>query len=117
MVEGGRGCWAGGRVAFFGVGVAVGALREGFGPGDGEGVGGPEADGGDGEEDVLAWFYGTGACEPDVNAHGVAGEDFDGGGGGCRADVRVQERKESEEALGGPDDGDGYQVIKLGEAI
>ena len=65
-------------------------MREGFGPGEGEGVGGVESDGGDGEEDVLAWVEGPGMGEADVYAEGVARKEFDicTGGGGTQVSVK-----------------------------
>ena len=87
-------------VGFFEV-VGGGELGEGFGPGEGEGVGGVEADGGDGEEDVLAWVEGPGVGEVDVYAEGVAGKEFDicTGGGGTK--VAVEEDQETLDALKG----------------
>lgn len=99
---GGLGGGVGGADAFFEVAGAEG-LGRGVGPGDGEGVGGPEADGGDGEEDVLAWFEGPGAGGSQGDAHGVAGEDFDVGVGAAAADVAVDEGGEADETFDDPD--------------
>ena len=66
-------------------------------------MGGPEADGGDGEEDVLAWFEGPGAGDAEGDAHGVAGEKFDVGIGATPADVAVDEGGEPEETFDDPD--------------
>ena len=63
-------------------------------------MGGVEADGGDGEVDVLAWVEGPGVGEVEVYPEGVAGEEFyicTGGGG---AEVAVEENHEALEALG-----------------
>ena len=39
-------------------------------------MGGPEADGWEGEVDVLAWLEGPGAGDADGHAHAVAWEGF-----------------------------------------
>lgn len=72
------------------------------GPGDGEGVGCPEADGGNGEEDVLAWFEGPGAGEVEGDAQGVSREDFNVSVGATAANVAVDEGGESDETFDDP---------------
>ncbi len=57
-------------------------------------MGGPEADGGDREEDVLAWFEGPGAGDAEGHAESVPGEGFDVGDCVCAADVAVDEAGE-----------------------
>lgn len=88
-------------------------LGGGVGPGDGEGVRGPETDGGDGEEDVLAWFEGPGAGGAESDAHGVAGENFDIGVGAAPADIAVDEGGEADQTFDDPDGDDGFQVVHL----
>ncbi len=63
-------------------------------------MGGVEADGGDGEEDVLAWVEGPWAGEAEGYAEGVAGEEFDVCTGGVGAEVTVEEAHEALDALG-----------------
>lgn len=75
-------------------------MGEGFGPGEGEGVGGVEADGGDGEEDVLAWVEIPGVGEAEGYADGIAWEEFDVCTGVGGAEVAVEEDHEAVEALG-----------------
>lgn len=77
-------------------------LGRGVGPGDGKGVGGPEADGGYGKKNVLAWFKGPGAGETEGDAHGIAWEDFDIGVGAAAADVAVDEGGEADETFDDP---------------
>ena len=72
----------------------------GFGPGEGEGVRGVEADGGDGEEDVLAGLEVPGVGEAEGHAEGVAWEEFDVCTGVGGAEVAVEEDDEALEALG-----------------
>ena len=68
----------------------------GLGPGDGEGVRGPETDGRDAEVDMLTWLYSARSREADPHAQGVAGENFDVCAGHCAAGVTVDERDEAE---------------------
>lgn len=93
----------GGAGSLFEVAGAGKVLWRGVGPGDGEGVGGPEADGGYGEEKILAWFEDPGASEVEGDAHGVAGNDFDIGVGARAAGVAVDEGREADEAFDDPD--------------
>ena len=51
----------------------------------------PEADGRDGEKNMLAWFEGPGTGRAQSDAHDVTGEDFDVGVGAAVADVAVDE--------------------------
>ncbi len=76
-------------------------------------MGGPEADGGYGEEDVLAWFEGPGASEAEGDAHGIAWEHFDIGGGTAAIDIAVDEGGEADETFDDPDRDDGFQVDHL----
>lgn len=78
-------------------------LGWGVGPGDGEGMGGPEADGGYSEEDVLAWFEGPGSGKAEGDTHGVAGEDFDVSVSATAADITVDEGGEADKAFNDPD--------------
>lgn len=111
--------------AFLGV---VGEVEEGaglrrggggggtLGPGDGKGVGGPEADGGQREEDVLARLNVPGAGDAEGQAHGFAREELDGGFGGVGAEVAVEEGGESEQSVDGPD-GDDHFHERLGGEV
>lgn len=76
-----------------------GELGEGFGPGEGEGVGGVEADGGDCEEDVLAWVEDPGVGEADVYAESVAWKEFDICTGCGGTEVAVEEYQEALDTL------------------
>ena len=81
-------------------------------------MGCPEADGGDGQEDVLTWVEGPGAGEVEGYAEGVAGEGFDCGV--CmwatgEGEVTVEEGEEAEAALDDPDRDYGFDEI-LGRA-
>ena len=58
-------------------------------PGGGEGVRGPEADGGEGEEHVLPWLVVPGAGHFDGDADGVPGERLDDGDGAAATGVAV----------------------------
>ena len=78
------------------------------GPGDGEWVGGPEANGGYDEEDVLAWFEGPGAGGAESDTHGVAGEDFNVGVCAAVAEIAVDEGGETDETFNDPDGDDGF---------
>ena len=71
-----------------------------FGPGDGEGVGGPHADVGDVEEGVLAWLEEPGASHAQCDADCVTVEGFDVGGGVGGPHVAVEDGAYSSEALG-----------------
>ena len=62
----------GGADSFFEI-TGADVLGRSVGPGNGEWVRGPEADGGHGEEDVMARFESPGAGEVEDDAHGVAG--------------------------------------------
>ena len=62
-----------------------------IGPGDGERVRCPEADGGNGEEDMLTWFEGPGAREAKGDAHGVSGENFNISVSATAATIAVDE--------------------------
>ena len=75
-------------------------MGEGFGPGEGEGVGGVEADGRDGEEDVLARVEMPGMGEAESYAEGIAREEFDVCTGVSRTEVAVEEDHETLDALG-----------------
>lgn len=63
----------------------------GLTPGNGEGVGGPPADGGDVEVDVLTGFEGPRAGEVECDAQGVTGEGLDDCGGEFAAAVAVDD--------------------------
>lgn len=78
---------AGHGQAFFRVEVFFG-----FAPGDGEGVRGPEADGGHGDVHVLAGAEGPRSGHFHGYADGVAGEGFDDGFGASFTEVPVDER-------------------------
>ena len=77
-----------------------GEVGEGFGPGEREWMGGVEADGGDGEEDVLAWLEVPGMGEAEGYPEGVAREEFDVCTGIGGAEVAVEEDHEALDALG-----------------
>ena len=63
---------------------------EGFvGPGHAEGMGGPEAGGGDCDVDVLAGFVCPGSGGGDGYSDGVARKSFDGGAAGSSSDTSV----------------------------
>ena len=106
----------------------------GVAPGDGEGVRGPEAEGGDGDVHVLAGAEGPGTGHFHGDADGVAGEGFDDGFGAAFAEVSVDERTEADESLGvvsmwcqweensssylgGPEDNDGLEIALCREPI
>ena len=91
-----------GADSFFEV-VGTELLRWGVGPGDGEGMRGPEADGGYSEEDVLAWFEGPGSGKAEGDTHSVAREDFDVGVSATAADITVDEGGEADKAFNDPD--------------
>lgn len=74
-------------------------MVEGFGPGEGEGVGGVEANGGDGEEDVLAWVEVPGMGEAEGYTEGVAREPFDVCTGIGGAEIAVEEDHEPLDTL------------------
>ena len=78
-------------------------LGRGVGPGDGKWMRSPEANGGHGEEDVLAWFKGPGADETEGDEHRVAGENFDVGVGAAAGNVAVYEGSEADETFDDPD--------------
>lgn len=71
---------------------------------------GPEADGGDREEEVLAWVECPGAGDREVDAHGVAGESFDCCVRAAVAGVAVDEDREAEESLQRPAYDDDFEV-------
>ena len=79
-------------------------------------MGRPEANGGYGEEDVLAWFEGPVSGEAKGDAHGVAGEHFDFGVCAAAADVTVGKRRKADEPFDDPESDDGFQVCHLLEA-
>lgn len=79
-------------------------------------MGGPEADGGYGEEDVLAWFEGPGAGKAEGNAHRVTREDLDVRFG-ATASVAMDEGRETDETFDDPKCDDGFQVVQLLEAV
>lgn len=54
-------------------------------------MGCPEADGGDGEEDVLAWLDGPGPGKAESNTQGVTGEDFNVSISATAANIAVDE--------------------------
>ena len=111
------GRWSGGLDPLFGV-VGAEALGRGVvGPGDGEWMGGPEADGGYGEEEVLARFERPWAGDAEGDAHSVAGEDLNIRVGAATADVAVDEGGETNETFNDPECDDGFQVFQLLEAI
>ncbi len=63
-----------------------------------------------GKHNVLE---GPGASKVDGDAHGIAWEDFDVGGGAAAADVTVNEGGEADETFDDPDRDDGFQVDHL----
>lgn len=71
-------------------------------------MGGPEADGREGEVDVLARLDLPGARDAAGHAHGFGGEDLDGGAAGVGADVAVEEGGEPEEPFDGPEGDDHF---------
>ena len=92
----------GGADSFFEI-AETEVLGRSVGPGNGEWVGCPEADGGNGEEDVLAWFKGPGTGEAEGDAHGVSREDFNIGVSATAANIAVDEGRESDKAFDDPD--------------
>ena len=79
-------------------------------PGHAKGVRGPQADGGDGEEDVLARLEFPGAGEFKGDAHGIAGERLENGVGGAAAGVAVDEGEEADATLPSPGPDDDLEV-------
>lgn len=85
--------------ALFGVDVLVVV-----GPGEGEGVVGPPADGGQVEVDVLAGLELPGTGDAEGHTKSIAGHSFDFGGGSTGTDVVADEVLYTQEALETPDD-------------
>lgn len=97
----GHGCFLLGEHVLAGDGQAFFRVKVFFGvaPGHGEGVGGPEADGGHGDVHVLAGAEGPGSGHFHGHADGVAGEGFDDGFGASFAEVSVDERTKPDKSL------------------
>lgn len=74
-------------------------------------MGGPEADGGNGQEDILAWLYDHRTSEAEGHADGVARKDLAGGRGAVSAEVAVEERRETKKAFNDANGDDGFEVV------
>lgn len=79
-------------------------------PPDGEGVGGPPADGGDVQVEVLTGLERPGARHVQGDAQSITGEGLDEGCRGRSADVAIQNHEDTGGALEGPEDDGGEQV-------
>ena len=80
-------------------------------------MGGPEADGGDGEEEVLAWVEGPGTGHGKGYADGVAWEGFNRGFCAAVADVSIYQAGYPQETLEAPEDNDDFEVELCWEAV
>lgn len=98
--EGGFLVGAEGVLVGHGDALFVGDDFGGFAPGDGEGVGGPPADSGDVQVDVLTGFKGPWAGEVEGDAQGVTGEGLDDCGGEFAAAVAVDDTGKTCSSLG-----------------
>lgn len=68
-------------------------------------MGSPETDGGDGEEQMLAWFKSPGVGKFESNAHRVTWEDLDCGFcSAVAADVAVEDVEETDQTFEFPAD-------------
>ncbi len=93
-------------------------LGWGLGPGNREWMGGPETDGGYGEEDMLAWSEGPGPGEMESDAHRVTREDLDiGSACAIAADAAIDKGGKADETFDDPDGDHCFQVSTLLEAM
>ncbi len=68
-------------------------------PSDGEWVGGPEADGRNGQENMLAWYEGPWAGNSESETDGIAWESLELGFGASISKVAVKNKKHANETL------------------
>ena len=85
----------------------------GLRPGNAEWVGGPEADGRDGDEHVLPGFEGPGTSHVDSDADGITWQSFDHGFGACFGKVAVCQNEEADDAFSTPKTEDDLEIHSL----